>query len=165
MQNKQRVTLHIPQGASAEYQNLNKFWKNFKIVEDATDTPTMPVVEYTLNSTIDNPEYGRVYVVRPSAMLSAIVPNYIFVNNVQIGITGNKSHLYCDMPEGKYCFSTAKCGAEGKNGKETSLEIDVTPGNTYYIKVYPTGIGFCLEIMNAIDGGKAIKKTKIYRVK
>ena len=57
---------------------------------------------------------------------------------------------------------TEKVIASDKGGYtiQDIYELNVSPGNIYYVKQYPRGGGFSFEIMDAKDGEKAIRKMK-----
>jgi len=69
-----------------------------------------------------------------------------------------------DSNTGRRYTQTAIAAEKGAYTIQDFLEIDVTPGSTYYIKQYPRSGGFSFEIMNSEDGEQAIRKGKAPKV-
>jgi hypothetical protein len=69
-----------------------------------------------------------------------------------------------DRNTGRSYTEVAIAAEKGAYSIQDSLAINVTPGNTYYIKQYPRFGGFFFEIMNEKDGETAIRKIKVPKV-
>ena len=68
--------------------------------------------------------------------------------------------IIVDSNTGRRSTEAAIATEKGAYTIQDFLELNVSPGNTYYIKQYPRGGGFSFEIMNANDGEAAIRKGK-----
>lgn len=120
----------------------------------ATTYQSVPLPD--LNKEIENPEMGRIYVVRPSGFGSGISMS-IMDNDRKIGETG---------PNGFLCWERERGKAEivGKAENTSKVSLDVNSGNVYYIHQHvQLGLLFArnkLEVVDKEKGEKFLGKCK-----
>ena len=108
------------------------------------------------NKPLENPEQGRIYVVRPSSLGGAI-PMKIYDGDQLIGSTGAKGYLCWERDAGKVVLT-------GKAENTSTLCVDVEKGQVYYVlQSMSMGVMMArnkLELMDAVKGEKALKGCK-----
>ncbi|HOC57534.1 MAG TPA: DUF2846 domain-containing protein [Verrucomicrobiota bacterium] len=103
-----------------------------------------------------NPEHGRIFIYRPSAVGAAVQPD-VKLNDVKVGTSKSKGFFYLDRPPGDYQISTS---TEVKR----TLSLTLDKAQTRYVRTKVT-LGFfvghvCPELVEAEQGEKEIQKCK-----
>ena len=109
-----------------------------------------------LNKKIDNPEMGRIYVVRPTG----------FGGGISMRITDNGKYIGNTGPDGFLCWEREPGNAEivGKAENISTVNLGVKAAKTYYICQH-IGMGMwyarnTLEIVSEEQGQKFLQKCK-----
>lgn len=109
-----------------------------------------------LNKEIENPEMGRIYVVRPTA----------FGSGISMRITDNGEYIGNTGPNGYLCWEREPGAAEiaGKAENTSKVSLDVNRGEVYYICQHvQMGLLYArnkLEVVDEEKGKEFLRKCK-----
>jgi hypothetical protein len=119
------------------------------------------------------PGKALVYVYRQGKMVGAAGYDLIFVNNEYMAGVHNGNYAYREVPPGTLVFSSlsrlkvipgaileAELMKLQKEAKEL-FRMDVEAGKTYYIRIYVTGKGHKMELVDEERGTKEISKLNL----